>query len=469
MTRVRWARRVLSFTCAAVLLAACGDGGVDGGNTAATDEPSTATDDAADDGDDSADEAAAGGEAATVTWWGWTPATENAQQYIDAFNELHPDITIDYRFFQFPDYSEALRTGLVGDAGPDVFNLQAGEITDRFGQFALDLTERLTTSIGDGWEQDFAGDVEERFKRDGAALGVPMQVSATGQFWYNKTILDQYGLEPPATRDELADVCARLEAEGVQCLAHGAQDGWPTRDLFMGIAQDLEPGAFYEAWEGNRSWTDPVFVQTFEEIAALWDDGIVPDDALGVAQYPDANNAWVTGEAAFIVLGAWNAGSMRLEGLHGSQEAAGAGTEDFVMLPMRFPDFNGDGSRPQLWGDADYALAINGASEVQDAAWTFVEWMTSVDGGQAITAELLFVPARIGLELPTDGLADPSVQEAGLQQMLDDMADLGGYAGLGLQELVNTHFDVLAGVASGTLTPEQAAEQMQSASESIER
>ena len=100
-TRVR--RRLLSaaaFTGAAMLaLTGCAGGG--GGGEAAYDPDEEVT--------------------LTFTWWGNDDRAQRYQQLIDAFEEEHPNITIEGNFTDFPSYWEKRQTEAAGGGLPDVW------------------------------------------------------------------------------------------------------------------------------------------------------------------------------------------------------------------------------------------------------------------------------------------------------------------------------------------------------------
>ena len=56
----------------------------------------------------------------TFTWWGNDDRAQRYQQLIDAFEEEHPNITIEGNFSDFPSYWEKRQTEAAGGGLPDV-------------------------------------------------------------------------------------------------------------------------------------------------------------------------------------------------------------------------------------------------------------------------------------------------------------------------------------------------------------
>ena len=65
--------------------------------------------------------------------------------------------------------------------------------------------------------------------------------------------LDQYNLSVPKNWDEWISVSNTLKDNGVIGFMHGAKDSWVNYDMFIGIANELDPGVIYEAEAGNLS------------------------------------------------------------------------------------------------------------------------------------------------------------------------------------------------------------------------
>lgn len=410
---------------------------------------------------------AGGSTSTTVNWWGWAPGKELADSYIAAFAKDNPDIKVVYKEVPYADYVNALRLGLQSDAGPDVFALQPGEITDRFGPSAADLAKRATADLGADWTSKITGDAQAQFTTDGKQLGMPVQLSASGMLWYNKSLFDANDLTPPTTGEELAKVCAAFAVKKITCLGQGAKDAWANIDFYMTLAADTAPGAFYEAVEGKRPWTDPGLVAAFQDWQDMFDQGYFGSGAAGVAVYPDASADFAQGKSAMTLLGTWQASFMDKESLKLAQE--GKSTNTPVILPLAFPDINGDGTAPKTFGGPDYGLAISSNSDAQDASWTFVKWLSMSQSGQKLIADNKFLPALTDVPLSSEGLVDPTVQKPALQEVVSFMSDIGGYREIPYAEIKTALGDALSALAVDRQTPEAAAQAVQQASEQISR
>jgi len=402
----------------------------------------------------------------TVNWWSWNPDEARAQQYIDAFEASHPDIKIEYRKFEYTDYLQTLRLDLVSGGGPDILGLQAGVMIGEYQPFLEDLEPYATEAFGSEWKDNFYSLGLDQVTIDGKVAAFPWFLSAAGYVWYNKTVFDELGLSAPTTYDEWKSVAATLRENDITPFVQGAKDDWVNFDMFIALANEVAPGKIYQAEAGEVAWTDEDLLAAMNMWKGLFDDGIMPADALGIAQYPDAHDAWVQGDAAMIFLGNWNNGRMSDTVYKQVQERLSI-EETYEYLPTLLPDMNGDGVQGQLFGGPDVALGINNQSSNKEAAWTFLSWMVSEEG-QTIIASGLQFPSVKTVALDASDVIFPSQAEA-LAAQPGHMESSVGKRELLYPELKTALGDALQDVASGSVTPEEALESVERVSQSVDR
>ena len=402
----------------------------------------------------------------TVTWWSWNPDAARAAQFIEAFEASHEDIQVEYRNFEYTDYLQTLRLDLVAGGGPDVIGLQAGVMIKEYQPFLEDLTPYVTETLGENWRDGFYALGTDQLETGDKISALPWFLSAAGYIWYNKTIFDEYELEAPTTYDEWKGVSDTLRENGVTPFVQGAKDDWVNFDMFIALANEIAPGKIYQAEAGEVSWTDPDLLSAMNMWLQLFQDGIMPSDALGVAEYPDAHDNWVQGGAGMIFLGNWNNGRMSKKVYKEIQDRLGFDAT-YEFLPVLLPDMNGDGQPGRLFGGPDVALAINNQSSNKDAAWTFLSWMESAEA-QTIMAQSLQFPAIKSVALDDSDVMFPSQAES-LAAQPTQMENSVGKRELLYPELKTALGDALQDVASSTRTPEAALADVESVSKSIER
>lgn len=405
----------------------------------------------------------------TVNWWGWTPELATAQAYITEFNKQYPKIKVNYKQVTIANWEAALRPALASSSGPDVFGMQPGSYVDQFGSFAEDLTPVVSKALGSDWKSKLAPIGVNGLTKDGKLTALSVGSGYAGNLWVNQSILDENGVEVPTTLDEWIQACKTLKSKGQGCFVQGASQEGFDQDTLQSIAGSVKPGLWTAVSKGEARWDSADMVQVFSIWKRLFTDGIMQPGAIGYAQYPDANNAFLTGKYAMVQMGSWYNQYATKTGLDAALKAAGVSNpQRFAVKPVPFPDVAGKGNPPVYFGDADYGLAVASKSKVRAAAETFVTWLTTSKAGQTSVANLLNdVPALQGVspDFEAAGLVDPSQAKT-----IGDYIDAVGTTQEPRFALVNT--DVQAGilqaatsVGSGSATPEAAAKTMQAAAE----
>ena len=301
---------------------------------------------------------------------------------------------------------------------------------------------------------------------DGKVVGLSAGAVYSGSIWINQDIFDAHGLAAPTTYDEWLSVCQTLQAAGQGCFVQGAGQWAFDMDTFEAIMQNIQPGAYVEASLGELSYTDPVFVEGMEIWKSLFDDGIMQPGAVGLQQYPDANNAFMSGEYAMVMMGSWYTQYTVRDSMIAAMEAAGVSSpEPFTMIPIQFPDVAGTGNTAQMFGDADYGLAVSAKSDQQAAATTFTLWLaTSEAGQQAVANTLNNIPSLKGVQPQWDqiDLVNPEAQLTELQGYTEIAAASTQPRFATVSAELNTAFrDALIGVATGEVEITQALENLQ--------
>jgi raffinose/stachyose/melibiose transport system substrate-binding protein len=407
----------------------------------------------------------------TVNWWGWTPTdTVTAQNYITAFNKKYPDIKVNYKLVNISDWVAALRPALASGKGPDVFDMQPGAYVTQFKSFAEDQSALAEQALGSDWKTKVAPIGISGLTADGKLTAMSVGSVYAGMLWYNGDIFKKYNLQPPKTLTEWQHVCQVLKSNKVGCFVQGAAQEGFDQDTLQSIANSVQPGLWTKVSTGDAKWTDPGIVQTLSIWKELFTSGIMQPGAVGYQQYPDANNDFLTGKYAMVMMGTWYTQYATTKAMTGALSAAGvSGAKPFPILPTQFPDVAGAGNTSEMYGDADFGLAISTKTKVKAAAETFVKWMaTSAEGQQVIADQLNDLPSLKSVQPNFDAveLVDPATQKAPVQDLITKVGSVTEPREALLSADVQTGILAAAtSVATGKASPEDAAKTMQQAAE----
>ncbi len=412
-------------------------------------------------------EEAEGGEQTVVKFQTWNPGEgEVTDQLIAMFEEEHPDIKIDYTYMPYTDHVEKLKVDISAGDAADVFGVQTGAMYNEFRDFEEDLTPYMTEAYGEGWESNFNDYAMSLLKAsDDKYYAMPLGLSYAGYVWADMKYFDKYGLELPTNYEELKAVCQTFRDNGEYPLVIGAKDSWINIDTWMNIAGDINAEKLYSALEGETPFTDEDLVQSFAIWQNCFKDGIFQDGALGVGMYTDSTDMFQKeGSIPMILNGSWALGAY-LDVDDQSQTVYNSEDSDHEMFLL---DWNGDGQIAHTQEAIDVALAVNNQSEVKEAAWTFVDWMLDKGADFLINGHLQYVPARNDMKLNVEGLNEDGM--ANLEYAVEQgKNNVGGYREMAYAELKEVIINELAELALDSITPEEAAQIIEEASQVQER
>ena len=407
------------------------------------------------------------GEKTVVKFQTWNPGDEEyTHAMLEKFEEEHPDIQIDYTFMPYTDHVEKLKVDLSAGDAADVYGVQTGAMYKEFRDFEEHLTPYLVKEYGDDWASNYNEYAMSLLKGDdGEYYAVPLGLSYAGYVWANMKYFDKYGLELPTNYDELKEVCKTFRDNGEYPLVIGAKDSWINIDTWMNIAADINTEKLYSAIEGETPFTDEDLVQSFQIWQNCFTDSVFQDGALGVGMYTDSTDMYQKeGSIPMILNGSWALGAY-MDSDEQSQEvynSEGANHKIFLM------DWNNDGKIAPVEEAVDVSLAINNQSKVKDAAWTFVDWMIHEGADTLVNGQLQYMPARNDMELNVEGLNENGTEN--LEYCVEQgKNNVGGYREMAYAELKETISNELTELALGDVTPEEAADTIEAASQAQER
>ena len=324
---------------------------------------------------------------------------------VSQFNEQNESgIQVTYR--EMPadstQYLNQLQTEL--QSGASEIDVIAGDVTWpaqlAASGWVTDLSDRFTEDM----REDFLPAPLQANTYEGRVYGVPWQVGA-GMLYYRSDLLEQSGFsEPPTTWEELKEQAQKVQQDS------GTESGY----VFQGA--DYE-GAVVNSLEyiwthgGNvldQEDSEQVIIESPETVEALrmersmLADGVAPQ---GVSTYKEqeSQEAFLRGDAVFMRF--WpNAYALLSDESQSSISPEQVGIAPLPVSSVENQSFSGLGG----WG-----MLINAASQNQDAAWEFVEFMTASEQLKFRAMEGGYLPSRLSLYDDRELLDKVRVMELG--------------------------------------------------------
>ena len=227
-------------------------------------------------------------------------------------------------------------------------------------------------------EEFFLGPIEAA-TFNGRLYAVPWYIDA-GVLYYRRDLLDRYGLDPPRTWPELAQIAkVVLEAEQDSALAGFVWQGKQYEGLMCVTLEVLRSNGA-DLWSGDLDRAEEGLRFLRETIAT---HGITP---LSTSMADEESTRWRFGEGHALFMRNWPY-AWSLMQQEGSPVRGKVGV---VSLPA----FSGFASAPVLGG---WMLAIPNSSAHQEVVGELIKFLTSRDTQRKVAVELGYNPVRRAL------------------------------------------------------------------------
>jgi raffinose/stachyose/melibiose transport system substrate-binding protein len=312
---------------------------------------------------------------------------------------------------------DAMRTAVAGGGGPDivttpgpsfVFEMaKAGQLLP-LGNYSEDL----------GWSEVFAPWALSLGEVEGELYSIPHELE-TLILYYNATLFEENGWQPPNTMDEMMALADEIAAAGYIPFSHSNSEWRPTNEWFIGefFNAVAGPDNVYLALTGEKPWTDPEFVESIELLNSLQLNGYFMGglDRYYTATSDERHAALGDGRAAMNIEGTWAFDTLSR---YFGEEAGNNSEWDWVAMPT-------------VSGEDLFTLgigstySINAASPNPDAAADFLTYYFSPETQARLLRVCEEAPAPVELEITALEGLDPRVASA--FAALTEASDEGNY------------------------------------------
>jgi len=305
-------------------------------------------------------------DAIELTFWGhqesaWNDSYEAIGK---AFTDENPNITVKFEFFPYDDFESKIQTSLIAkEGGADIYEMWGGWGLDFASTGAL---AQVPTQLADLLAADMYPSTTGALEYDGNLYGLPMEFNIElGAMLVNLHILEENNLEIPTTWGEMiAEAKTATVMDGDQYIVKGFDFvNWDSV-MFLYTSMILSSGADYLNEDGTFNFTSDEAKAAFTELAGyVIEDQITDLFGLTGGEEIEGYQQLFQNEVLFVPRGAWVIPT-------GTQDYELTYDVDFTYAPM--PWYNPDS--PAFVAETGWALAVNGASAKQEAAFKFLEY-----------------------------------------------------------------------------------------------
>ena len=233
------------------------------------------------------------------------------QAAMDKFQELHPEVTIEFESRGFEEIRQTAPMILNSDEVPDVMEYNKGNATAGFlSQNGL-LTDLTDAAAEYGWDQILSPGLQTTSRYENGIMGSGQWYGVTnyGEYvmvYYNKDMFAEYGVEVPTTFEEWEAAMQTFVDAGITPLSLGATE-YPAQHIFYQLVlsqADRDWVNAFELYQGDVDFHDEAFTYAAEKMVEWVERGFISEDATGIAA-EDMGVAFTNGEYPMMVSGSW--------------------------------------------------------------------------------------------------------------------------------------------------------------------
>ncbi len=386
------------------------------------------------------------------------PAADIFARYAEDFNAANPDVQVVPVYAGgYDDITAAARNSIENEGvpGPDVAVLLAVDLFFFIdNDYIVPAQDFIPAENGQSYLDDFfPAFMENSVDGDGNVWTIPFQRS-TPILFYNRDLFREVRLDPdqpPRNREELLDYAAQLtdldeDRYGLYVPSAGFPY-WLFQSFAIAHGQNV-----VEASPAEVYFNTPEVVDALDYFVSLSAEGVMSPGALS---FFDADEAFIEEQAAMIY---YTTGGLR-DVIDRADFEVGVG-----FLPSGPADEDGTGYGAPTGGGNLYIFS-NTTPEEQEAAWRWVEYLTSPEIQADWTVNTGYIAARQSA-WETDTLLDLVDDAPEFAVARDQLAyarkELTTHEGIEVRALLNS---ALAAVIAGEAETAAALDEAQVAAE----
>lgn len=368
-------------------------------------------------------------------WWASTPAVDEYFAWVEKeFEQRNPDIDVQYEFYPWAEYREKLITSAAAGIGPDVAQISinfARELYD--GGLLMELNSFIERSPSTSPDQ-FVPVTQRYNQKDGRIYGVPY-VMDSAALVYNTDHFNEAGISiaPFAleTWEDFLRAAQKLVRRDSDTITRSGYGYWPNLQVYTSWLYS-NGGSFYNSDERAAAFNDERGRETLEFLSDL---------QVNYAVYnPDAASL-PAGNTSMAHMGTWS-----------GPYIADQGPEINFAMTSYPQGPSGEGRGTTTWSNM---IALFRGAENTDAAWRFVEFITSLEVDEKLLT-IMDRPTSPRLDYYQSDVWGQMVFENPWMRSLPEIAMVGGaYPFLNFTEINAIMTPMVQKVAFGESAPQE--------------
>ena len=290
-------------------------------------------------------------EPTAITFWHYMSEDKEGKfvnEAIEEFNNSQDEVHVTAQYLPREELMKQYTIGVVSGELPDCGMV---DNPDHASYASMGVFEDITDLYNSWDEADFMEGSINSCYYDDKLYGLPWGNNCLGLF-YNKSMLEEAGVEVPTTWSELEAACEKLTTDtckGLAISAIGNEEG-----TFQYMPWLLSAGGSVDNLTSDESKESMTYLKD------LMDKGYISKECINWTQ-ADAEKQFASGQAAMMINGPWQ----------------------FSGLSDDAPDLEYGVAKVPKADDGDYASVLGGENVAickganVEASWKFLTWITS--------------------------------------------------------------------------------------------
>ncbi|MFC7215505.1 ABC transporter substrate-binding protein [Saliphagus sp. GCM10025334] len=277
----------------------------------------------------------------------------------------------------------AIQTRVIDEEPPGTFQIWPGEALRTYTD--ADALEPVGDFYEDGAQDAYLDSVVEAATIDGDVVSVPINIHRLNNIFYNVEVLDDAGVDVESIDgpEGLLEAFETVDGAGYVGMAQQTAEPWGTLQLWEVVFTGQHGvDTFQQFLDGNAADLES---EINESLSLVADYSEYFNEDASTVSWDEANNAVITGDAAFHHNGDWAAGEYQtaedFEYGEGWDYAAFPGTEGVYTLVMD-----------------SFVMPTNNPTPDATEAW--IEYCSTVDAQERFNPAKGSIPPRT--DVPTD-------------------------------------------------------------------
>lgn len=210
--------------------------------------------------------------------WLSAPPSDEQQEvveklYVTDFTDSHPGTDVNVTYVPADGYGEKQQTALAAGQGPDLVGAAGPSFLLPYNDagYLQDLTD---VSEENGWADKIFPWALQAGTTNGKVIALPSAYETLVLF-YNKTLFEENGWEPPTDRVSLEALAEEMQRNDIIPFAGGNADYRAVLEITFSalLNQIAGAGYFHDALAGDASWADDGCVDTASTMLDYFDKG----------------------------------------------------------------------------------------------------------------------------------------------------------------------------------------------------